>query len=153
MEQLALSRKSLSLRLLLTFAVLGMAITYLLLALHIYIDTEFSISIIKEAYSTFDWIELTDHSHKYLPYYGIHIFAFALGILVLGTRYPEWLKVTAVIATNCLIVLDVGSMWAIRYIHAGIFSWVLYLAGLFLALGFAIIAALTLYDIWRGNSQ
>jgi hypothetical protein len=143
-----MAEKSLSLKVLLTFAIIGMCLTYLILALHIFIDTEFSVPNISEAYSTFDWIELVDQSHKYLPYYGIYIFAFALFIFTLSTRYPEWLKVLCVVIPNCLIVLDIGSMWAIRYIHAGIFSWVLFFAGIFLALSFAIIALLTLYDLW-----
>ena len=148
MEILRFSKAPLSLKLLVTMAVIGIAITYLILALHIYIDTEFKVSLIKKAYSGMEWMELTDHTHKYFPYYGIYIFAFALFIFVLGTSYPEWLKRLVVIIPNCLIVLDIGSMWAIPYINADIFSWGLFLAGNFLALSFFTIAALTLYDIW-----
>lgn len=143
-----LSKASLSVKLLLTMALLGIGITYLVLALHIFIDTSFKVSIIKEAYSTMEWTELADHTHKYFPYYGIYIFAFALFIFVLGTSYPEWLKITAIIVTNLLIVLDIGSMWAIRFINADIFSWVLFLAGNFLALSFTVIFLFTMYDIW-----
>jgi len=143
-----LSQAPLSLRILATMVFFGISITYIVLALHIFIDTSFKVSIIKEAYSTMEWTELADHTHKYFPYYGIYIFAFALFIFVLGTSYPEWLKITATIVTNLLIVLDIGSMWAIRFINAEIFSWVLFLAGNFLALSFAAIFLLTMYDIW-----
>ena len=148
MEIFKLSKAPLSLKLLVTMAIIGIGITYIILALHIYIDTEFKVSMIKKAYSTMEWTELTDHSHKYFPYYGIYIFAFSLFIFVLGTSYPEWLKRLVAIIPNCLIVLDIGSMWAIPYINANIFSWGLFLAGNFLALSFAIISILSLYDIW-----
>ena len=148
MEIFKLSKAPLSLKLLVTMAIIGIGITYLILALHIYIDTEFKVSMIKKAYGTMEWTELTDHTHKYFPYYGIYIFAFLLFICILGTSYPEWLKRLVAIIPNCLIVLDIGSMWAIPYINANIFSWGLFLAGNFLALSFAIISILSLYDIW-----
>src|SRR3990167_5507457 len=154
MEKFTLSKGPLSLKLLVTMALLGIGITYLVLALHVFIDTSFKVSVIKDAYSTMDWTELVDHTHKYFPYYGIYIFAFALFIFILGTSYSEKIKrLTAVIPT-ILIVIDIGSMWAIRYINANIFSWVLFIAGNLLALGFFAIALLSLYDIWcKENKQ
>ena len=148
MGPIRLSKENMSLKLLITFAILGMCLTYSILVAHIYIDTEFQVSNIEEAYSTFDWIELVDQSHKYLPYYGIYLFAFALLIFVIGTGYSERLKIPMVIIPNCLIFIDIGSMWAIRYIHAGLFSWVLFIAGTLLGLSFAVIIILSLYDIW-----
>ena len=148
MNHLNLSKAPLSLKLLSTLAIAGMGITYIVLALHIFIDTAFNVSIIKEAYSTMEWMELVDHTHKYLPYYGIYIFAFALFLFVLGTSYSEKVKRWMVIIPNCFILLDIGSMWAIRFIHADLFSWGLFLAGIFLAISFLTIAVLTLYDIW-----
>ena len=154
MDNFRLSKAPLSVRLLATMAIFGMSITYMILALHIFIDTEFKVSMIKDAYSTMDWTELVDHTHKYFPYYGIYIFAFALFIFILGTSYSEKIKrLTAVIPT-ILIVIDIGSMWAIRYINTNIFSWVLFIAGNLLALGFFAIALLSLYDIWcKENKQ
>jgi hypothetical protein len=152
MWNFSLSKAPMSLRILATMVILGTGITYLVLALHIFIDTEFKVSLIKEAYSTMDWIELVDHTHKYFPYYGIYIFAFTFLIFVLGTSYPEWLKVLAVVIPSSLIVLDIGSMWAIRYINVDIFSWSLFLAGNLLALSFAAIAILSLYEIWFRKS-
>lgn len=148
MGKYSLSRAPISLRLLVTMALIGMSITYMILAAHIYIDTEFKVSMIKEAYSTMEWTELMDHTHKYFPYYGIYIFAFALFIFVLGTAYPEWAKILVIIIPNFLIVLDIGSMWAIRFINADIFSWGLLLAGSFLAISFFAIFLLTIWDLW-----
>jgi len=147
-ENFRLSKAPLSARLLTTMAILGMSITYMILALHIFIDTEFKVSMIKDAYSTMEWTELVDHTHKYFPYYGIYIFAFALFIFIFGTSCSEKLKRLAAVIPTILIVIDIGSMWAIRYINANIFSWALFLAGNLLALSFAAIAALSFYDIW-----
>jgi len=74
MGPIRLSKANFSLKLLITFAILGMCLTYSILVAHIFIDTEFQVSNIEEAYSTFDWIELVDQTHKYLPYYGIYLF-------------------------------------------------------------------------------
>src|SRR3989338_9036727 len=143
----------LSLKLLVTLGLAGMAITYLILALHIYIDTQFNVSLIREAYSSFSWTELVDQTHKYFPYYGIYIFAFALFTFVLGTSYPEKVKIFFVIVPNLLIQMDIGSMWAIPYIHAVIFSWVLFFAGSLLALSFFSLLALIFYDIWMRKEE
>lgn len=148
MTNFKISQGPLSVKLLVTVIMLGIAITYMILALHIYIDTEFNPSLIGEAYSTFEWIELTDQTHKYFPYYGIYIFAFSLIIFVLGTSYSEKLKRIVTVVPPVLIVFDIGSMWAIPYISKGIFQWVLFFAGNFLALSFATIFVLTLYDVW-----
>ncbi|NQT25883.1 hypothetical protein HQ585_11040 [candidate division KSB1 bacterium] len=148
MTQSNLSKGPLSLKVLATMMLLGIALTYAILALHIYIDTEFKPGLIGEAYSTFEWIELTDQTHNYFPYYGIFIFAFALIIFVLGTGYSEKLKIFFSVFAPVMIVIDIGSMWAIPYIHAAIFGWVLFFAGNFLALCFGALFILTLYDIW-----
>ncbi len=152
MKNFRISGGPLSVKLLVTVMFVGIAITYLILVLHIYIDTEFKPAMIKEAYSTFEWIELTDQTHKYFPYYGIYIFAFTLITFVLGTSYSEKLKIIATIIPPVLIVLDIGSMWAIPYISASIFGWVLFFAGSFLALSFATLFVLTLYDVWLKKS-
>lgn len=152
MEYLKLSKAPVSVKLLATMAVFGLGITYLILALHIFIDTQFNASLIKEAYSGMDWYELVDNTHKYFPYYGVYIFAFALFLFVLGTSYPEWLKNLVVIVPNVLILIDISSMWAIRFVNADIFSWVLFFAGLSLAMCFAVIEILLVYDIWFRKS-
>jgi len=110
MEIMRLSKSNMSLKLLLTFAILGMCLTYVSLATHIYIDTEFQVANIKEAYSTFDWIELVGETHRYFPYYGIYIFSFLLFIFVHGTSYSERLKIPAVIIPSCLIFVLIGRL-------------------------------------------
>lgn len=148
MKNFRLADAPLSVKVWATTVLLGIAITYMILALHIFIDTEFNPNLIGEAYSMFEWIELADLTHDYWPYYGIYIFAFALMLFVLGTSYSEKWKIILTVAPSVFVVLDIGSMWLIPYVHAGIFKWVLFFAGNFLALSFAVIFVLTLYDIW-----
>jgi hypothetical protein len=148
MSTMRVSEGPLSVKVLVTVMLLGIALTYAILALHIYIDTEFKPAMIKEAYKSFEWIELTDQTHKYFPYYAIYIFAFTLAAFVLGTSYSEKLKIAMTLVPCTLIVLDIGSMWAIPYIHSDLFGWVLFFAGNFLALSFAVLFVLTLADIW-----
>ena len=153
MSDFRFSTAKLSVKVMATMILLGIAITYCILALHIYIDTEFNPKLIGEAYSTFEWIELTDQTHKYFPYYGIYIFAFAIILFVMGTSYSEKLKIFLTIMPSVMIMIDIGSMWAIPYISKGIFGWVLFFAGNFLALSFASLFVLTLYDIWIKKSK
>jgi hypothetical protein len=143
-----ISKAPLSVKVLVTMMLLGIAITYCILALHIYIDSQFKPALISQAYKSMEWIELTDQTHKYFPYYGIYIFAFTLTAFVLGTSYSEKLKITLTLVPCSLIVLDIGSMWAIPYVSAKIFGWVLFFAGNFLALSFATLFILTMSDIW-----
>ena len=148
MSSMRISKAPISVKVLVTMMLLGIAITYCILALHIFIDTHFKPALIKEAYKSMEWIELTDQTHKYFPYYAIYIFAFTLTAFVLGTSYSEKLKVTLTIIPCTLIVLDIGSMWAIPYVSAEIFGWVLFFAGNFLALSFATLFVLTMSDVW-----
>lgn len=134
MSSTHISKAPLSVKVLVTMMLLGIAITYCILALHIYIDSQFKPALISQAYKSMEWIELTDQTHKYFPYYGIYIFAFTLTAFVLGTSYSEKLKITLTLVPCSLIVLDIGSMWAIPYVSAKIFGWVLFFAGNFLAL-------------------
>jgi hypothetical protein len=153
MSAMRISEGPLSVKVLVTVMLLGIALTYCILALHIFIDTHFKPSLIKEAYKSFEWIELTDQTHKYFPYYAIYIFAFTLAAFVLGTSYSEKLKITMTLIPCTLIVLDIGSMWAIPYISADIFGWVLFFAGNFLALSFATLFILTMSDVWSLKSK
>ena len=148
MSSTRISQGPLSVKVLITVMLLGIALTYCILALHIYIDSQFKPALISQAYKSMEWIELTDQTHKYFPYYAIYIFAFTLAAFVLGTSYSEKLKITMTLVPCSLIVLDIGSMWAIPYISAGIFGWVLFFAGNFLALSFAVLFILTMWDIW-----
>jgi hypothetical protein len=143
-----ISKAPLSVKVLVTMMLLGIGITYCILALHIYIDSQFKPALISQAYKSMEWIELTDQTHKYFPYYGIYIFAFTLTAFVLGTSYSEKLKITLTLVPCSLIVLDISSMWAIPYVSAKIFGWVLFFAGNFLALSFATLFILTMSDIW-----
>lgn len=143
-----LSKSPLSVKLLVTMILICLGFTYASLALHIFIDTEFKPDLIKEAYSLFEWIELTDLTHDYLPYYAVILFFIPLSLFIFTTNYSEKLKCIFPVVVGSMIILDIGSMWAIPYIHAGIFSWTLFFAGNCLALCFGSLFVLILIETW-----
>lgn len=136
-----------------SFMLIGIALIYAFLFMNIYIDTKLKVSLIEEAYSMFEYTELLAHSQIYLPYYLIYIFLFPLYMFVTGTSYPERLKIILPVLTVSMIFLDIGSMWAIRYVHAGIFSLILFGAGSMLGLCFITVVTLLFYDIWIRNND
>lgn len=147
MDKFQLSAAPISLKLFLTSFLCLSGLVYLVLLIHIWIDTAMVVDNIAKAYGTFDFNELVDHSRQFLPYYGIFIFLIPT-LLFLFTSYDEKLKSFFAIFIPAVIVVDVGSMWLIRYVHAGIFSWALFFAGALLGFSFLSLFLLTLYDIW-----
>ena len=81
MDNLRLSTAPISAKLLATSLIIVIGLTYLLLVVHIWIDTEMRPSLVAEAYGYMEYIELTDHAHNYMPYYSLFIFAFPVAIL------------------------------------------------------------------------
>lgn len=127
---------------------IGIALTYAVLFMNIYVDTEFNVSLIEEAYSMFEFTELLAHSQIYLPFYLVYIFLFPLYMFVAGTSYSEKLKIILPTVSILMVFLDISSMWAIRYVHTGIFSRVLIGAGTMVGLSFVMVVALLFYDMW-----
>lgn len=148
MNSFQLSKSTLSVKLFVTMLLVCLGLTYASLALHIYIDTEFKPALINEAYSLFEWIELTDITHDYLPYYAIILFSIPLGLFILGTGYSEKIKCFYPVFVGSMIILDIGSMWAIPYINASFFAYTLFLAGNFLALSFGSLFILLMLEVW-----
>lgn len=147
MEKVKLASAPISLKLFVTVLLCVIGLTYLALLTHIWIDTEMKVANIATAYGQFEFGELAQHSHEYLPYYAIYIFFFPT-LVFLFTSYSEGLKRFFAVFPLAMTVVDIGSMWLIRYFHAGIFSWVLFFAGMILGLSFFSLFLLILYDIW-----
>ncbi len=148
MHPFLLSKSPLSVKLFATILLICLGLTYGSLALHIFIDTEFKPALIKEAYSLFEWIELTDITHDYLPYYAIILFFIPLTLFIFGTGYSEKLKRFFPVIIGSMIILDIGSMWAIPYVNADIFAYALFFAGNCLALCFGTLFILLMIEIW-----
>lgn len=119
-------------------------LSYLTLLGSIWIDTEMRISNVIEAYSSFEFIELIEHSFKYILWF-ICIFTIVVGIFLL-TSYPEKVKRIFAVSTPLFIVSDIGSMWFIGY--SNFFAWQLYLSGFILAVSFLVMFLLIQYDLW-----
>lgn len=150
MENVSLSKQPISTKLLMTTLLCVVGLIYLSLLLHIWQDTELKPALIAKAYGTMESLELADHTHRYLPYYALYLFALPT-ILLMFTSFSEKIKRTFAVFPFILIVIDIMSMWLIPYVNKS-FSWVLWFAGTFLALTFLALFILDIYDIWIKKS-
>jgi len=146
MENFRLSRAPISIKLLMTSLLCVIGLSYILLLLHVWYDTEMKVSLITKAYETMETIELTNITHTYLPYYALYLFAIPV-VLFMFTSYSEKVKRIFAVLPFIFCVIDIGSMWSIPYINKG-FSLVLWLAGTSLATTFLTLYILNIYDIW-----
>lgn len=146
MDSYKLTNAPISIKLLATslFCVIGLI--YLILVVHIWIDTEMKPSMVAEAYGGMEYIELTDHAHFYLPYYALFIFAIPIAIFML-TSYNEIIKSFFGVLPFLVIIVDIASMYLIPYLWSG-FAMVLWLAGTCLGLSLLALFVMTMYDIW-----
>ncbi len=151
MENFRLSRAPISMKLFLTSLLCIVGLIYISLLVHIWQDTEMKPSMIAKAYGSMEAMELTEHTHKYLPYYALYLFAIPV-ILFLFTSYSEKIKRIFAVLPFLLIVIDIGAMWLIPYVSQGFFSWVLLFAGTFLGITFFLLFILNIYDIWLKKS-
>lgn len=146
MNELKITKASVSTKLFVTAVLCLLGVTYITLLASIWVDTEMKVANVAEGYGGMEFSELVSHSHTYLPYY-LYIFAIAVGIF-LFTSYGEKIKRHFALAPFVVIFIDIGSMWLIRYANKIVFSWALLFAGIFLAISFLGIFALSMYDIW-----
>ena len=146
MNNFKLSKAALSTKLLVTSLLCIIELIYLVLVVHIWIDTELKPSMVAEAYGYMEYIELTDHAHFYLPYYAFFIFAIPLTIFML-TSYSEKVKCFFAVFPFLVIVVDIASMYLIPYLWTG-FAMVLWLAGTCLGTTLFILFILIMYDVW-----
>ena len=151
MENFRLSRAPISMKLFLTSLLCIVGLIYISLLVHIWQHTEMKPSLIAKGYGSMEAMELTEHTHKYLPYYALYLFAIPI-ILFMFTSYSEKIKRIIAVFPFLLIVIDIGSMWLIPYVSQGFFSWVLLFAGTFLGLIFLLLFLLNVYDIWLKKS-
>jgi len=152
MEKIRLSKAPVSAKLLMTSLLCIVGLIYLSLLLHIWQDTEMRPALIAKAYGSMESLELTDHTHKYLPYYALYLLALPAALFML-TSYSEKLKRIFAVLPFLLIIIDIGAMWLIPYMNQVFFSWVLTFAGTFLALNFLVLYLLDVYDIWLGKKD
>lgn len=146
MENFRLSRAPISAKLLATSFLCIAGLIYLSLLVHIWQDTEMKPALIAKGYSSMEAMELTDHVHKYLPYYAIYIFLIP-SILFMFTSYSEKVKRIFAVLPSFLIIIDIASMCFIPYISP-IFGWGLFFAGMFLGFTFLLLFLFNIYDIW-----
>jgi hypothetical protein len=144
MEWVRLKDMPPSMRLFMSLLLCVIGLSYLTLLGSIWIDTEMRISNVIEGYGSFEFIELIEHSFKYIFWF---MGTFAITVFMfLFTSYPEKLKGFFAMAVPLFIISDIGSMWLIRY--SSFFAWQLYASGLILATCFLTMFSLIQYDLW-----
>ncbi len=146
MQDFKLSELPLCKKLFITALLCFVGLVYMVFALQIYISTEFSPALISESYGYMEYMEVTEHAHIYLPYYGLFCFAIPLTILMF-TGVSDKLKCFLGVFPFILIPIDIGLMYLIPYVSTA-FSTVLVIAGSTLATTLLIVILLNLYDIW-----
>ena len=140
------SKAPASLKLFLTMLLLVVALVYLTLLVHIWIDTQMKAANIEKAYGGMEYIELTDHAHTYLPYYTFFVFLIPV-VMFMFTSYGERVKQFFAVFPLIVILIDISSMYLIPYLWKG-FAWVLFFAGTTLGIVFVLLFVLNLYDLW-----
>jgi hypothetical protein len=85
----------------------------------------------------------TSHTHLF----GQTLIAGLLGLIFLFASVPERLKAAIVAAPFAATLLDIGSMWLTRFVSPR-FGVLVIAGGTLFALGYVLIAALSLYDLW-----
>ncbi len=146
MENFRLSRAPISMKLLATSLLCIAGLIYLVLLVHIWQDTEMKPALIAKGYCSMEGLELTDHVHKYLPYYAIYIFMLPT-VIFMFTSFSEKIKRVFAVSPFILIILDIMSMCSMPFISP-VFSWGLFFVGMFLGFTFLIMFILIIFDIW-----
>ncbi len=146
MKDFKLSHASINIKLFITSLLCILGLVYITLLITVYIDTEFKPSFIKEAYGEMEYIEISHIVHNALPYYAIFLFAIPV-FLFMFTSFSKKVKSFFAVFPFIVMVLDVGSMYLIPYVSKE-FCYVLWFAGLCLAVTFLSLFILINYDMW-----
>jgi uncharacterized membrane protein len=146
MKHLKLSTAPTHIKFFITTLLCIIGLVYITLLVTVFIDTEFKPSFIREAYGDMEYIEISQIVHNALPFYALFLFAIPV-FLFMFTSYSEKAKRFMAVFPFVIILFDVGSMYLIPYVSKG-FSYVLWLAGLFLAVTFLALFIMIQYDLW-----
>lgn len=144
MDLIKLRDAPISAKLFISLLLCLVGLSYLTLLGSIWIDTEMKISYIIEGYASFEFMELIEHSSKYIFWF-IGVFGITVSIFLL-TSYPEKLKIFFAVIIPSFIVSDIGSMWFIRY--SSFFAWQLAVSGFVLAVCFLAMFLLIQCNLW-----
>jgi hypothetical protein len=85
----------------------------------------------------------TSHTHLF----GQTLIAGLLGLIFLLAAVPEGLKATILCLPFVGTLLDIGGMWLTRFVWPGL-SVVVLIGGTLFALGYVLIAAIALWQLW-----
>ena len=146
MDNFTLSKSQVWTKLFVTGLLCIIGLTYLLLVVHIWIDTEMKPSMVADAYGGMEYIELTDHAHFYMPYYGLFLVAIPVGLMLL-TSFSGKVKTFFALFPFVMTVIDIAAMYLIPYLWLG-FAYVLWLAGTCIGTSLFVMMLMIFYDVW-----
>jgi hypothetical protein len=85
----------------------------------------------------------TSHTHLF----GQTLIAGLLGLIFLAASVPDRWKAAIVALPFLGTFIDIGGMWVTRFVSPAL-SFLVIVGGTLFALGYVLIAALSLYDLW-----
>jgi hypothetical protein len=94
------------------------------------------------------WIRtplLVQTSHTHL--FGMTLIAGLLGIIFLFSALGEWTKAAIISLPFVGTIIDIGGMWLTRFVWQP-FAVLVLIGGSLFALGYLLIAAISLYELW-----
>ncbi|MEK7448731.1 MAG: hypothetical protein AAB019_04520, partial [Planctomycetota bacterium] len=76
-----------------------------------------------------------------------------LGLLfIFTTTLPSWLKGFVLVASFAAVIIDIGSMWVIKYV-AGWGAYLMIFSGMLLGLCILFEIVIPLYEMWIKKEQ
>jgi hypothetical protein len=88
---------------------------------------------------------LISEGHFHL--FGYTSIFFLCGLVIIISEIPRWLKNILIVAPFAASVLDIWSMLLTRFIGPN-FSWMLIISGSVMAISFAFVFAIGVYQLW-----
>jgi hypothetical protein len=111
-------------------------------------SAEKEIDITQLSHTAKVWIRtplLIQTSHTHL--FGQTLIAGLLGLIFLFSSLREWQKVVVLSLPFIGTILDIGGMWLTRFVWPP-FAMLVLLGGSIFAVGYLLIAAVSLYELW-----
>jgi len=88
---------------------------------------------------------LVQDTHVHMPMYAV--IAACLSVVTLGLTLPRWSGLAIIVVLFSAPWLDFAGMWLTKLVAPG-FAIVTLAGGWAMALGYAIVAALAIYQMW-----
>lgn len=154
MQELRLSQFQASLKILISFFLIIVAIGYIFGLINIFNNTGLSYTGIVTHYRGGEELSVPPEFafSKLIQEHHVHIFALSMLFLMVGviftfTSLPEWAKVVFVAAPFVGMILDMTSFWLLVFVAAPFAALAMGVGG-FMAISFFLLLGRPLYEMW-----